>query len=244
MTQVFFASLGNFPQSHHGMEQASIRHVSFRNMPETPISPSDAKQASTHRPPGRPRCEETTLAIRTTALELLAERGFATLTIEEIAKRCGSSKATVYRWWSGKSELVVDAFFAKMFAVVPFPDTGSIRGDFLEQMRVMIAELNGPSGRVLAALLATAQMDEALAESVRTRWIARRKAEGQKTLDRAIARGEVSAGTDLQLLFDLLYSPIYFRLLLRHQPITEAFAEQIVDTVLKGFATRGEPHPS
>lgn len=204
-------------------------------MTHTP-QPSPTPPASQPRLPGRPRCEETCFAIRDAALTLLAERGFAALTIEEIAQRAGSSKATVYRWWSGKGELVVDAFFAKMFAVVPFPDTGSIRGDFLEQMRIMVSELRGPNGKVLAALLATAQMDEVLAESVRTRWIARRRAEGQKTVDRAIARGELAAGADLQLLFDMLYSPIYFRLLLRHQPITEEFAEQIVNIVLVGFA--------
>jgi AcrR family transcriptional regulator len=179
------------------------------------------------------------VAIREAALTLLAERGFMGLTVEAIAQRAGASKATVYRWWSGKGELVVDAFFAKMVPRLPFPDTGSLRGDFLAQMRMVVHELNGPSGKTLAALLAGAQMDPALADSVRTRWIDRRRAEGRKTVDRAIARGELAPDTDLQLFFDLLYSPIYFRLLLRHEPLTEEFVESIVNVVFAGLAPKG-----
>lgn len=186
------------------------------------------------RQPGRPRCEETCGAIREAALKVLEERGFMGLTIEEVAARAGAGKATVYRWWSGKGELIVDAFFAKVAPQLGFKDTGSLRGDFTQQMRLLVNQMRGPNGKVLAALIAGAQMDEALADAVRTRWITLRRAEGRKAVDRAVSRGELPKDVDVHFLFDLLYSPLYFRLLVRHQPLTEELADRIVDAVLDG----------
>lgn len=188
------------------------------------------------RSPGRPRCGQTCDAIRDAALSLLEERGFLGLTVEEIASRAGASKATVYRWWSGKSALLVDAFFTRVSPQLGFEDTGSVRDDFVLQMTQLVKQMQGPNGKVLAALIAGAQMEEELAESVRTRWLNLRRAEGRKTVDRAITRGELPADIDLQLLFDLLYSPLYFRLLVRHQPLNEEFVVRIVDAVLSGLS--------
>lgn len=186
--------------------------------------------------PGRPRCEQTCEAIRAAAMDILTEKGFLGLTMEEVATRAGASKATVYRWWSSKGELLVDAFFTRVAPQLGFPDTGSVRRDFVDQMKLVVAQMKGPNGKVLAALIAGAQMDEGLAEAVRKRWLAPRRAEGKKTIARAIARGELPAHADVEFLFDMLYSPLYFRLLVRHQPLTDEFVERIVDTVLGGLA--------
>lgn len=187
------------------------------------------------RGPGRPRCEHTCAAIRDAALAILEERGFLGLTVEAIAARAGAGKATVYRWWNGKSDLLVDAFFTKVSPQLAFPDTGTLRGDFVEQMRLLVKQMQGPNGKVLAALIAGAQMDDAMATAVRDNWITLRRAEGRKAVDRAIVRGELATDTDVQFLFDLLYSPLYFRLLVRHQPLTDELAERIVDAVLGGL---------
>lgn len=198
--------------------------------PEVPAEPA--------RGPGRPRCGETCSAIRDAALEILAERGFVALTIEEVASRAGASKATVYRWWPGKAALIVDAFFAKVIPALSFPDTGSIRTDVLQQMRQVVEQMNGPSGKALAALVAGAQMDEALAEGFRTRILTLRRAEGMKAVRRGIERGELPADIDGEFFFDMLYSPLYFRLLVRHQPLNAALVEQVVDLVLRGLQPR------
>lgn len=197
---------------------------------------SDAKSPTVDRTPGRPRCEHTCEALRQAALDIIEKKGFLGLTVEAIAAQAGASKATVYRWWSGKSELLVDAFFTKISPDLKFPETGSLRTDCVAQMRMLVEQMNGPNGKVLASLLAGAQMDEGMADAVRTRWLALRRVEGRKVIDRAIARGELEATIDTDFLFDLLYSPLYFRLLLRHRPLTDDLVEKIVDAVLRGIS--------
>jgi len=201
---------------------------------------SDANGAAEPRSPGRPRCEHTCEAIREAALSLMEERGFVGLTVEEIAARAGASKATVYRWWTGKAALVVDAFFAKVSPHMGFTDTGSVRTDFIQQMRHVVRQMNSPNGRVLASLVAGAQIDEALAEAFRSRWLRLRRDEGMTAVRRGVERGELREGVDTEFLFDMLYSPLYFRLLVRHQPLTDAVVEQIVDAVLGGLAPRAD----
>lgn len=170
---------------------------------------------------------------------MLEERGFLALTVEEIAARAGASKATVYRWWSGKAALIVDAFFNKVSPLLGFSDTGSLRSDFIQQMGHVVHEMNSSSGRVLASLVAGAQIDEALAEAFRTRWLKQRRDEGAHVLKRAVDRGELPPNLDREFVFDLLYSPLYFRLLVRHQPLTDELVARIVDTVFAGLKKTG-----
>ncbi len=187
------------------------------------------------RAPGRPRCNETSKAILDVTLKILREHGLGALTIEGVAHAAGVGKATVYRWWPNRGALAVDAFFVAVAPRVAFPDTGSLRGDFAAQIKRVIAEMNGPDGKVLASILAAAQMDEDVVEAFRTRWLAQRRAEGKLALERGVKRGELPQGIDTEFFFDLLYSPLYFRLMVRHQPLTQELAERILDVVLRGI---------
>jgi AcrR family transcriptional regulator len=172
-------------------------------------------------------------------LEMLRTQGLAAFTIEGLAAAAGVGKATVYRWWPTRGALVVDAFCAGVAPQLSFPDTGSLRGDFVAQMQKVIAEMNGPDGKVLTSILAVAQMDEEVAEAFRTRWLARRRSEGREALGRAMARGELPTDLDPEFFFDLLYSPLYLRLMVRHQPLTLELAERILDVCLRGLTPGG-----
>lgn len=187
------------------------------------------------RKPGRPRSEDHCRAIRTSAIELLLERGFSDVTIESIAARAGVAKATVYRRWPNKGDLVVHAFFETVAPKVRFQDTGDLRADFRQQMRLVVREMAGPNGRVLATLIACMQMDAGLGESFRTRWLAVRRAEGRQALVKGIERGALPAGTDPDFVLDVLYSPLHFRLLAGHGPLSTEFADRIVDLVFDGL---------
>jgi AcrR family transcriptional regulator len=186
------------------------------------------------RPPGRPRSEHSRQAILGSTLKLLRRQGgFPDLSIEAIAADANVSKATVYRWWPTKAALVADAFSASVEQELQFPDTGSVRGDMSLQMRRVIRLFRSPRGKVVAALLAGGQSDPELIEAFRERFLWPKRRQAYKTLQRGIDRGELPADTNLDLLLDSLYGPIYMRFLIRHAELTETFADQICGVVLR-----------
>lgn len=195
-------------------------------------APNEAVPA---RKPGRPRNEDCCRAIRDSAIDLLLEHGFADLTIESIAARAGVGKTTVYRRWPNKADLIVHAFFETVTPKVHFQDSGDIRADFRRQMRLVVKEMAGPNGRVLATLLGYMQSDAGLGEAFRTRWLAVRRAEGRQAIVRGIERGVLPATIDPDFVLDALYSPLHFRLLAGHGPLTTEYSDGIVDLVFDGL---------
>jgi AcrR family transcriptional regulator len=186
------------------------------------------------RPPGRPRSEESRQAILGSTLKLLSRPGgFPDLSIEAVAAGANVSKATVYRWWPTKAALVADAFSASVEQELQFPDTGSLRGDVARQMRRVIRLFRSPRGKIVAALLAGGQSDPELIEAFRERFLWPKRRQAYKTLQRGIDRGEIPANTDLDVLLDSLYGPIYMRFLIRHFELREEFADQICALILR-----------
>src|SRR5580698_408745 len=186
------------------------------------------------RLPGRPRSEHSHQAILRSTLKLLRQPGgFPDLSIEAVAADAKVSKATVYRWWPTKAALVADAFSASVEQELQFPDTGSLRGDVARQMRRVIRLFRSPRGKIVAALLAGGQSDPELIEAFRERFLWPKRRQAYKTLQRAIDRGELPAGSNLDLLLDSLYGPIYMRFLIRHAELTEDFADQLCELILK-----------
>src|ERR1700686_674519 len=187
------------------------------------------------RPPGRPRSEESKQSILRSTLKLLKQDGgFPELSIEAIAADAGVGKTTVYRWWPTKAALVADAFSASADNELRFPDTGNVRSDMSLQMRRLIRILSSDRGKIVAALLAGGQSDEELIEAFRERFLWPRRRQAYQTLQRGIDRGELPPDSDLDLILDSLYGPIYMRFLIRHAKLDENFADEICGLVLKG----------
>jgi AcrR family transcriptional regulator len=187
------------------------------------------------RPPGRPRSEESRKSILRSTLKLLKQQGgFAELSIEAIAADANVGKTTVYRWWPTKAALVADAFSASADEELQFPNTGSVRRDMSLQMRRLIRIFRSERGKVVAALLAGGQSDPELIEAFRDRFLWPRRKQAYQTLQRALDRGELPAGSDFDLILDSLYGPIYMRFLIRHAKFDEDFADQICGIVLQG----------
>jgi AcrR family transcriptional regulator len=184
---------------------------------------------------GRPRSERSHRAILDAANEVLEERGFDDLTMEEVAQRAKASKATIYRRWPTKGTLVFEAFSAGFLARQPLPDTGSLRGDLLAALRGWIRVVKGTvTGRTLVGLIAEVQRDPELAEIWRDRFITPVRTQHRVMIDRAVERGEISADADPEVVLDLLYGPAYHRLLQSHLPLSDRFAQAVVDTVVAG----------
>ncbi len=176
------------------------------------------------RPGGRSaRVREAVLAA--TAAEL-SERGFAAMTIEDIAARSGVHKTTIYRRWSTLSQLVADAAVEISATTVPIPDTGSIESDLREMARSIVALVTSESGGALVAAL--------FSDAVRTPEVARLKREfysaryelADIVVRRAVERGEISEKVSAADLLAAVAAPIYYRLLVADLPVDRSVADR------------------
>src|SRR3981081_3832277 len=121
--------------------------------------------------PGRPRSEQSRTAVLRATSELMNEVGLRAMTTEEIARRSGASKATIYKWWPNKYAVAIEAFLSQMFAESPDPDTVCAREAFRLALRGLMRFYTGPSGRVFAQLVGEAQLDPAIAAELRDRLV-------------------------------------------------------------------------
>jgi AcrR family transcriptional regulator len=198
---------------------------------------SDATDTTSRR--GRPRSEKARRAILQAAADLLLDQGGARVSMDAVADRAGVSKATIYRWWPSKEHLALEALVDWASAGTPPSDTGSLRGDLLALVRPWVREIRRRKfGRVIAALIAEAQSDPRFAADYRRHYVEERREPMQAAFMRAIDRGEAPADLDIDVALDLVYGALYHRLLHGHAPLTDRFAQDVVDLVLNGILDR------
>jgi AcrR family transcriptional regulator len=184
------------------------------------------------RGPGRPRSQSARRAILAAATELIGAAGYGSVTIEAIARHAGVSKQTIYRWWPTKAAIVLEALNDGASAIAPTNDTGSLENDLRVFLRRSVAGASGANTRLLAALMASAQLDDAFAESFRSGFLGRRRQALRQLLQRGREREELSPSVDLDFLVELVYAAIWYRILSQHQLLNRRFADQLTDTVL------------
>ena len=192
---------------------------------------------------GRPRSEKAHKEILSAAMELLLAQGLHPMSMDDVARRAGVSKATIYRWWPSKEVLALDAL-ATEWASTPTGqrDTGTLRADLLSRFRPWLRQLNRkPYARVVAGLVAEAQTNPEFGELYREHFVQPRRDATRELLIRASDRGEIAADTNLEVTLDLLYGPIYHRLLHGHAPLTERFALQVIDYVIAAISDPPNP---
>jgi len=185
--------------------------------------------------PGRPRSEESRLAVLRATSELMLEVGLRAMTTEAIATRSGASKATIYKWWPNKYAVAIEAFLSAMLAESADPDTGSAREDFRRALRGMMRFYASPSGRVFAQLVGEAQFDPQVAAELRDRLVGSRRQLVRAIWDRGVARGELRPDVDPEAAIDLLFGPAMYRLVAGHAPLDDAAADAIVDVAMGGL---------
>ncbi|QNP68717.1 TetR/AcrR family transcriptional regulator C-terminal ligand-binding domain-containing protein [Streptomyces roseirectus] len=186
---------------------------------------------SGERRPGRPRSEESRGAILAAALEGLREHGFAALTIEGIAGRAGVGKQTIYRWWPSKADVVLDALLDQAEETIRVPDEGSLRADLTAFLGATFRQTH--QRPVLVGLMGQALLDPGFALAFRERFLFRRRGTLRELFDRAISRGEIAAGVDPELLVDVVYGVLWYRLMLDHAPLDGAASRQLTELVLR-----------
>jgi AcrR family transcriptional regulator len=188
--------------------------------------------------PGRPRSERARLAIMEAAADLLIEGGLAAATIEAVAARAGVSKVTIYKWWPTRGAVAIDAYFHRYQQTIAFEDSGDVAHDLTVQIQALVEAFRGRAGQVMAELIGQAQSDAALADMLRARWIQPRREMTGMVLRRAIDRGQIRPDTDIEILMDQLYAPLYYRITVRHQPLGDALAPALVRSILDGVRPR------
>jgi AcrR family transcriptional regulator len=184
---------------------------------------------------GRPREARADAAILAAAIALVREAGYDALTMERIAERAGVGKATLYRRWSGKEPLVVDAIGGIMRGVA-VPDTGTIAGDVRRLLRAAAQMYEDPATRhLLSALVAAMARNATIAHAVRHGFVATWRDAMRQVLLRGVRRGELRAGVDVALVTDLLSGPLFHRFLIDGGRVDERFTRRVADVVLRGL---------
>jgi AcrR family transcriptional regulator len=183
------------------------------------------------RGPGRPRSEATRRAILDAVIAELEEHGYAAMTMDGVAARARCGKQTIYRWWPSKTDVVLDALLDLADTRITIPDTGTLPDDLLAFLSATFRQHG--QRQVLIGLMAQAILDPAFGKTFRDRFLFGRRAALRTILDRAAARGEIGSGIDRELLIDVVYGVLWYRLLLDHTPLDETASEQLTSLLTR-----------
>ncbi|WP_440119647.1 TetR/AcrR family transcriptional regulator [Paenibacillus sp. QZ-Y1] len=184
---------------------------------------------------GRPRNMETQNAILAASYELLLEHGFGAITVEKIAERAQVSKATIYKWWPNKGAVIMDGYMSAATARLPVPDTGSVFEDVRIHASNLVHFLTSREGKVITQIIGEGQSDPGLAEEYRTRYIQPRRREAWGIIEKGLTRGELKKDCDIGLCIDLVYGPIFYRMLVTGEPMDAEYVQRLLTSLFNGI---------
>jgi AcrR family transcriptional regulator len=185
---------------------------------------------------GRPRDPEIDVSVLKATLALLDESGYSRLTLEEVARRAGTTKPAIYRRWRGRQRLVLAALGSRL-GEARAPDTGCTLCDLDECLKVFVAAFRRMPPDVLGPLFADCAGDPELRAAFMSALFEPPRSAVRETLERAHARGELREEVDLGLVLDLTGSLVYYRALFGHAPTSDLEIERAVEALLQGIAT-------
>lgn len=188
---------------------------------------------------GRPRRESTEQAIVQAVLELVVRVGVSGVTIEAVAARAKVAKTTVYRRWSTKADMILDAVSSIKGTVVVPPPGGTVRDDLIHVLNALRVNAEQTiAGQLMAKICAELRNDPVLGDMYWERLIRPQRTVVVGILERGVREGIVDPGLDLDLITEMLAAPLVLRRALWPRPLPDASVELIVDVVLSGSAPR------
>jgi AcrR family transcriptional regulator len=190
---------------------------------------------------GRPRCETTKQAIFEAVWRLHKTTPLAAISIEHIAREAGVGKATIYRWWDSKAAVALEAFLERYLPVTRLPEKGTAVERLHAQFKAVIGTMRGDLARLAAGIIAEGQSHPEVLEMFRQRFVFPRRAATKALIEQGMASGEFDGSLDPDVAIDLMYGPVYFRLLVAHQPLDERFAKQLWSRVLRVLVPERRP---
>jgi AcrR family transcriptional regulator len=199
-----------------------------------PVKPSPPSEAAGRR--GRPRSTAARARVLHAARALIEAQGPAAVTIEAVAARSGVSKPTIYRTWPNAPAVVMAALMESTVAPEGHRPPGSAVAALGRQLRDIAGTFASRTGRSVTQMLAAADPGTELSKAFRHHFILARREEGRRMLMAAVANGELRRELDLDVTLDLLYGPIFFRILVGHAPADERFCERLLGQLVGGLA--------
>lgn len=184
---------------------------------------------------GRPRNLAARAAILKAAYGLLQQGGLAAVTIEAVAERAGVGRPTVYRWWPNANAVAMAALMERSDTSVDETKSPSAIATLRRQLRAVAEVFSQPIGRSVASMLAASDADTELSRSFRDHFIFQRREEARALLARAMRDGEIRSGLDLDAVLDLLYGPLFYRLIAAQGSLQPAYGDRILTLVLEGI---------
>jgi AcrR family transcriptional regulator len=196
---------------------------------------------ATDREPRLTRGSAREAAICDAALQLLAEVGYDRMSMDAVAGRAKASKATIYRRWQGKRELVLDAVASRTSHDLDIPDTGSLRGDIIATLRLMYETIGQEDLALMAGVLRAMRSAPELADCVRTSVLEQKRYVGRAIVARAVDRGELPEDS-LQFAPDVWHEVapalMFFRTIVVGGDVDDAFLAHVADDVLVPLLVR------
>jgi AcrR family transcriptional regulator len=189
------------------------------------------------RKPGRPLRAATSAAILAATARILAEGGYARLTIDRVAESAGVSRASIFRRWPGQLDLVIE-LFTQLNAVVPAPDTGDLATDVADHFENYVAGVPTPGGRIMPALIAESFNNRELATALHDVYILPRRTRAMGIFERAIARGELGSNVDPGIVVDMISGFVWHRRFVTGLPVDAAVTRNFIDLLLHGIRPR------
>jgi AcrR family transcriptional regulator len=192
--------------------------------------------------PGRGRrpAAEVRAAILAAAGRILLRDGIQAISFDRVAMEAGSSKTTIYKWWSSPGVLAAEAYFARSRPVLDFPDTGDLRADLISQLTSFVRWLTDDgAARPVSELVGIAQTDPEVARAWSERYALPRRELARIRLRAAQRAGQLRADADLDIIVDQLWGACYHRLLVLKVPFDESIVVRLVDHALRGAAPPG-----
>ena len=181
---------------------------------------------------GRPRDPSRDGVIRAAILRLLADVGYGALTMDAVAAEAGVGKATIYRRWRTKQDLVVDTISDLNREMAIPPDTGTLEGDLREMMHAMVSVITGPTGAATLSLLSTVPHHPALADAFRGGPLAVWRSAFDLVWERAEQRGETCPGVSGSIVAESTCALMVQRWLLTGEPVNNDYADQVLEIVV------------
>lgn len=175
----------------------------------------------------RTRDQAARRRVLSAAADLVRELGPRAVTVDKIAANAGVGKQTIYRWWPTKSAVIMDALI-ELTDPEPVDPPGSTYEAIRVQMRRVARMFASRNGELIRELVADAQGDPDLARDFRERFFAHRRARGAATLAKGIATGELRPDLDVDDTLDVLYAPLWLRLLVGHRPLTPSAVDKVL----------------
>jgi AcrR family transcriptional regulator len=171
-------------------------------------------------------------AICDAVFELLAEVGYDRMTMDAVAARARASKATIYRSWPSKPDLVAESIIHHFGATSASPDTGTLRGDLLAIMSTACDMATSTDGDVISGLMTAATRNPDLSETMQRCMYETKHSMFQQIIDQAVPRGELCCGTDAEILHEVMHSMVMARRMMDMGDFDDGYAEHVVDMVL------------